>query len=60
MCRRAILRDLFEKKYHSSVNFDMDSKSVLKIKKFVIFMQFLGGGEVRWCPHSTHIHTHDR
>ena len=44
MCKRVILRDLFEKEYHSSVNFDTNSKSVLKIKKFVIFMQlFLGG-----------------
>ena len=28
----AILRDLFEKYYHSSINFEADSKSVLEIK----------------------------
>ena len=38
MCKRAILRDLFEREYHSSVNFDADSKSVLVIKKFLTFM----------------------
>ena len=32
ICNRTILRDLFEKEYHSSVSFDPTSKSVLEIK----------------------------
>ena len=38
VCNSGILRDLFEKEYHSNVNCDADSKSVLEIKWFVIFM----------------------
>ena len=42
--KRYILRDLFEKKYHSSANFDADFKSVLEIKKSEISMPFWEGG----------------
>ena len=49
MCNRAILRDLFEKENHSSVNFHGDPKSGLEIKNFLVDMPFLGGG-------LTHIH----
>ena len=44
MCNRAILRDLFEKENHSSVNFHGDPKSGLEIKYFLVGMPFLGGG----------------
>ena len=52
MCNRAILRDLFEKENHSSVNFHGDPKSGLEIKNFLVDMPFLGG----W-PYT---HTQDR
>ena len=48
ICKIYILRDLLETEYHSSVNVDAYSKSVLEIKKFVISILFwdffLGGG----------------
>ena len=53
MCNRAILRDLFEKEYHSSVNFHGDPKSGLEIKNFLVDMLFLEGGGL------THIHKID-
>ena len=46
ICNRAILRDLLEKEYHSSVNFDADPKSRLEIKLFLVDMPFLGGAGV--------------
>ena len=48
------MRDLCEQEYHSSVNFDTDSKSVNIIKKFVIFMSFGRGGVKRVYPFYTH------
>ena len=59
ICNKAIWRDLFEKKYHSRLNFGGDPNSRLEIKKFPVDMPFLGwGGGV--LKRSTHIHTEDR
>ena len=57
---KAILRDLFEKEYHSSVNFGADPESGLEIKKFLMDMPFRGeGGSDFWSSHThTHTHTH--
>ena len=40
MFLRAILRDLFQKEYHSCVNFNADP--VLEIKKFLVSMSLRG------------------
>ena len=55
--RRAILRDLFQKEYHSSVNFD-DADAVLEIMKFLVPMPFLRGGGFLHMPF--YIYTQDR
>ena len=44
-------RNLLEIYYHSGINFDADSKSVLEIKKFLISKPFCGEGV---STHSTH------
>ena len=46
ICNRVILRDLFEKEYHSSVNFHGNPKSRLEIKKFLVDMPIRGGGPI--------------
>ena len=50
----------FKKEYHSSVNSDADSKSVLEIKNLVIYIYAtLGGGGVLILFYThIHIHTH--
>ena len=40
--RRAILRDLFQTEFHSTVYFYADSNAVLEIKKFLAPMPFRG------------------
>ena len=52
-----MLWDLLQKEYYSSVHLYADSKYVLEIKKFIIFMLFFGVGG---SPHSTYICTQDR
>ena len=44
ICNRAILRDLFEKEYHSSVNFMLIPKPFLKSRNSCWICHFFGGG----------------
>ena len=54
ICNRAILKDLFEKEYHSSINFGDDPRSRFEIQKFLVDMPFPGGLIL------VYIHTHVR
>ena len=53
-----LTRNLLEICYHSSINFDADSKSVLEIKKFPISKPFCGEGVSTHSTHKQHVHSH--
>ena len=57
ICNRSLLSNLFEKEYHSSVNFDADPKSILEIKKFLVDIPFPGEGSRK---RATYKNTQDR